>query len=64
MKTKEFACIHYEYEGHCDLNKEASFYHLCQTCPEYKAKPHSKPAREDTRRRKLDRIEKRSRNDD
>lgn len=57
-KTRELACIHYVHEGNCDLDRKAKFYGLCQTCPTYKAKPGSKPARTDNRRQKLEKIYK------
>ena len=58
MRDREIQCIHYEFEGKCDLGKEACFYGLCQTCPTYRHKPGAKPARTDTRRQKLDRIQR------
>ena len=60
-KTREIVCIHYVNKGTCDLGKAAEFYGLCQTCPQYKKKPGSKPARVDTRRRKLDKANKKER---
>lgn len=55
-KTREIACQHYKCEKNCDLGKEAEFYGLCQTCPTYKKLAGGKPARVDTRRKKLDKI--------
>ena len=47
-KTREIQCIHYICEGNCDLGKEGTFRHQCQTCKTYKKKPGGKPARTDT----------------
>ena len=55
-RTREIVCIHYIHKGKCDLGKEAEFYGLCQTCPNYKKKPGAKPARINNRRKKLDKI--------
>lgn len=55
-KTREVVCLHYISKGNCDLGKNAEFYGLCQTCPSYKKKPGSKPARVDNRKKKLDKI--------
>lgn len=60
-KTREHVCIHYENEHNCKIGREGTFYHYCQTCGEYKKKPGSKAAREDTRRERLKRAEKRER---
>ena len=62
-KTREIQCIHYVCEGNCDLGKEGSFRKKCQTCPSYKKKKGSKPARTDNRRQKLSRIQKRENRD-
>lgn len=58
MKTREIACIHYKYEGCCNLGKNACFRGLCQTCPQYKKLPGGKPARVDQRQKKLNKINK------
>ena len=55
-KTREVVCLHYISKGNCDLGKNAEFYGLCQTCPSYKKKPGSKPARVDNRKKKLEKI--------
>ena len=60
-KTREIICIHYISKGNCNLGKDAEFYGLCQTCPQYKKKSGAKPARTDNRRKKLDKIIKRER---
>ena len=57
-KTRELPCIHYVCANQCDLGKEAEFYGLCQTCPSYKARKGSAPARTDTRREKLEKAKK------
>ena len=55
-KTREIVCVHYINKGNCDLGKNAEFYGLCQTCPQYRKRPGSKPARVDNRKKKLDKI--------
>ena len=60
-KDREITCIHYIHEHNCDLGKDACFRGLCQTCPTWKPKKGSLPARKDTRRRKLDKIDKKER---
>ena len=62
-KTREVVCLHYISKGNCDLGKNAEFYGLCQTCPSYKKKPGSKPARVDNRKKKLDKILKQEKYD-
>lgn len=57
-KTKEIVCIHYINKGNCDLGKDAEMYGLCQTCPQYKKKPGSKPARVNTKKKKLEKIKR------
>lgn len=55
MKDREYQCIHYTYEGCCDLGKEGTFRDKCQTCASYRKKPGGKPARTDNRRQKEER---------
>ena len=62
-KTREVVCLHYISKGNCDLGKNAEFYGLCQTCPSYKKKSGSKPARVDNRKKKLDKILKQEKYD-
>ena len=62
-KTREIVCLHYISKGNCDLGKNAEFYGLCQTCPSYKKKPGSKPARVDNRKKKLEKILKKEKFD-
>ena len=62
-KTREIQCIHYLYENNCALGKEGSFYGKCQTCNNYKKKPGAQPNRRDTRRNRLNRIERKERGD-
>ena len=62
-KTREIVCLYYISKGNCDLGKDAEFYGLCQTCPSYKKKPGSKPARVDNRKKKLDKILKQEKYD-
>ena len=60
-KTREVACIHYCFEGNCDLGKEGTFRRHCQTCKTYKAVKGGKPARTDTRGKRIERAERRER---
>ena len=62
-KTREIVCTHYISKGDCDLGKDAEFYGLCQTCPQYRKRPGSKPARVDNRKKKLDKIRKKEEKD-
>ena len=62
-KTREIVCIHYISKGNCDLGKDAEFYGLCQTCPQYRKKPGSKQARVDNRKKKLDKIRRKEEKD-
>ena len=57
-KDREIICVHYISKGNCNLGKDAEFYGLCQTCPQYKKKPGAKPGRTDNRKKKLERINK------
>ena len=57
-KDREITCIHYVCRGTCDLGRDAEFYGICQTCKNYKPNPRSKPARVDSRKKKLDKIQK------
>jgi hypothetical protein len=59
MKDRVIVCEHYVNEGTCDLGKEGTFWHHCQTCGSYKKKAGAKPARTDNRKQKLDRIRRR-----
>lgn len=54
-KTREIACIHYKYNGNCDLGKKADFYGHCQICKTYRKLPGGKPARTDDRRQRQER---------
>lgn len=62
-KTREIACIHYQHHGACGLGKDADFYGLCQTCPQYRKLAGGKSARVDNRRKKLDKIMKKEKYD-
>lgn len=44
-KDREITCIHYKYEGCCDLGHEGTFRKACQKCKQYKALKGGKPAR-------------------
>lgn len=61
--TREIVCVHYISKGNCDLGKDAEFYGLCQTCNKYSKKPGAKPARTDTRKKKLKKIERKEKYD-
>ena len=56
MKTREVQCEFYICHGECTKGKDADFYGLCQTCPQYKKLPGGKPARTDNRAKKLEKI--------
>lgn len=56
MKDREIVCEHYVCKGNCKLGKNADFRGLCQTCPSYRKLAGAKPARIDSRRKKLDKI--------
>lgn len=60
-KTREIQCVHYVCEGNCDLGKDGTFRHQCQTCKTYKKKTGGKPARKDNRRQKMERIQRKER---
>lgn len=62
-KTREIACIHYQYEGCCDLGKDACFRGLCQTCPTYSPLRHGRPARVDTRKQRAERVRRKEKFD-
>lgn len=57
-KDREIQCIHYICEGQCDIGKDGTFRHSCQTCKNYKKKSGSRPARTDNRAHKLDKIQR------
>lgn len=57
-RTRELPCIHYICAHNCDLDKDAEFYGLCQTCPSWKPRKGSKPARTDNRKQKMEKIRK------
>ena len=63
MRERLIVCSNYICEHSCKLGKDAQFYKLCQTCPQYKKLPGGKPARTDNRRRKMDKIIKKERFD-
>lgn len=56
MRDRELPCLHYQYEGCCDLGKAGTFRDQCQICSSYRKKPGANAARTDNRRKKLDRI--------
>lgn len=64
MKDREIQCIHYICEGNCDLGKEGTFRHQCQTCKSYKKKIGGTPARKDTRGQRRTRLDSRERRTD
>ena len=59
MKERLIACIHYKCENSCDLGREGTFYHQCQTCKSYKPIKGGKPAKVDNRRNIRDKLDKR-----
>ena len=56
MSKERGVCIHYQYEGCCDLGKECEFWGHCQTCQSWKKKPGAGPARPNLKRKKLERA--------
>lgn len=63
MKTREIQCKHYECEGACSLGKNANFYGYCQHCQKYEKKHGALPNRTDTRRSKMERINRKEKYD-
>lgn len=61
-KDREITCIHYKYEGCCDLGHEGTFRKACQKCKQYKALKGGKPARRNLKREKKEKFEKERRN--
>jgi hypothetical protein len=55
-KTREIACFFYQYEGCCAKGREGTFYKQCQHCDEYSPVRGGKPARENLKAKKLDKI--------
>lgn len=55
-KTREQACIHYQWEGQCAKGREGTFRHACQKCKLYQAKKGSKVARPNLKKTKLEKI--------
>lgn len=56
MAKERGVCIHYKYEGCCDLGKDCKFWGHCQTCQSWKKKPGAGPARPNLKRKKLERA--------
>lgn len=63
MKTRERQCESYICEGQCSKGREGTFYKYCQKCNKYRAKPGSRPARTDNRRKKMERIQRKDNKD-
>lgn len=63
MSHDRGVCIHYKFEGKggCDLGKKCKFWGHCQTCKTWKRKSGAKPPRVDTRRQKMERINRKER---
>ena len=55
-------CIHYQYEGCCDLGKECEFWGHCQTCQSHRPKKGAS-IRKDYRSKKKNDIYKKELND-
>lgn len=51
-KTREIACIYYQFEGSCAKGRAGTFRKACQKCDWYKPKKGGIPARQDLRRKK------------
>jgi hypothetical protein len=58
MKDREIACQFYIYEGNCSKGREGTFRKQCQTCKKYVPVKGGRPARTDTRAKRLARIER------
>jgi hypothetical protein len=63
MRDREIQCIHYLNEKNCDLGKEGTFRHQCQTCKNYVPLKGGKPARTDRRGSKQERINRKEMRD-
>lgn len=63
MKDRELRCIHYKFEGGCDIGKEGTFNHACQKCQKYVPLKGSTPRRTDNRRQKMERINRKEKYD-
>ena len=62
-KTREIVCEYYICQGKCSKGREGTFYGSCQICNKYAPKKGAKPNRTDTRRKKMERIERKEKYD-
>ena len=62
MSKERGVCIHYRYEGCCDLGKNCEFWGHCQTCPSHRPKKGAS-IRKDYRSKKKNDIYKKELND-
>ena len=58
-KERTIACIYYQCEGACALNREGTFWHYCQHCPSYAAIKGGKEARKNLKKEKQMEAKKR-----
>lgn len=59
MQEREIACIYYEYEGCCSKGRGGTFRDACQICKKYKARKVGTPARQNLKRKKIEKIKDR-----
>lgn len=66
MKDRTVTCKYYTHEcGPCDKrNICVRFWNECQTCSQYEPLPNMWPARTDTRKQRLERINRKEYKDD
>lgn len=55
-KDREIVCQYYEHEGKCSKGRKGTFRHKCQTCDKYNPKKHTRPARKNLKKNKLEKI--------
>ncbi len=53
MKTREYQCIYYEFEGSCLKGHDGTFNKQCQTCKDYQKKKGSQPRRKNLKKEKV-----------
>ena len=59
MKERVISCESYIAEKQCKKGKEGTFWKSCQHCKYYSPIKNGRPAREDQRRKKKEKIQKR-----
>ena len=63
MKDRNIICKFYQWHGQCEKGKKADLTGYCTHCGLYEKKFGVKPFRTDTRRTKLEKINKKERGD-